>query len=172
VDLVEEGYDIAVRIGRLPDSSLVARRLTPCRLAVCASPAYLARHGAPRVPQDLRHHNCLLYAYSNRPDSWEFQGKAGEVEVRLSGNFMANNGDVLLGAALAGQGIIQQPTFIVGDALRDGRLVRLLPGWRLRSIDVHAVYPSARHLSPKVRGFVDFLAARFHDPPPWDQGLA
>jgi len=172
VDLVEEGYDVAVRIGRLADSGLVARRLATCRLAVCASPDYLARRGAPRTPMDLRVHDCLLYTYASGGDAWRFRGEHGEEEVRLVGSLMANNGDALLAAALAGQGVILQPTFIVGDALRQGRLTRLLPGWQLQDLDVHAVYPSARHLSPKVRGFVDFLAARFRDPPSWDASLA
>lgn len=171
VDLIEEGYDVAVRIGRMKDSDLVARRLATCRLAVCASPEYLARRGEPRLPADLAGHNCLLYAYASNGATWRFHGEHGTEEVRLSGGLVANNGDALLAAALAGQGVILQPTFIVGDAVRDGRLVRLLPGWRLADLDVHAVYPSVRHLSPKVRSFVDFLAGRFRDPPPWDQDL-
>ncbi len=169
VDLVEEGYDVAVRIGRLADSGLVARRLSACRLAVCASPGYLARRGWPGMPADLRKHNCLLYAYAGDINAWRFQNEYGEEEVRLSGNLVANNGDALLASALAGQGIILQPTFIVAEALRQGRLVQVLPGWRLADLSVNAVYPSARHLSPKVRSFVDFLASRFRDPPPWDQ---
>ena len=172
VDLVEEGYDAAVRIGRLADSGLIVRRLATCRLAVCASPEYLARRGVPVTPADLRGHDCLLYAYASDGSTWTFRGERGEEQVRLSGGLVANNGDALLAAALAGQGVILQPTFIVGDALREGRLVRLLPGYRLQDLDVHAVYPSSRHLSPKVRSFVGFLAARFRDPPPWDAGLA
>lgn len=172
VDLVEEGYDVAVRIGRLAESSLIARRLAPCRLAVCAAPSYLRAHAAPAAPADLRGHNCLLYSYASQSGAWTFAGPEGEVEIRVAGNLVANNGDALLAAALAGQGVVLQPTFIVGDALRDGRLVRLLPDWRPREGDVHAVYPSARNLAPKVRGFVGFLAARFRDPPPWDAGLA
>lgn len=171
VDLVDEGYDVAVRIGRLADSSLVARRLSPCRLAVCAAPSYLARRGLPAAPADLRAHDCLLYAYDGDGDTWRFRGEAGEVELSPAGPLRANNGDALLAAALVGQGVAMLPTFIAGDALRDGRLVRLLPGWGLREIAAHAVYPSARHLAPKVRGFVAFLAARFRDPAPWDEGL-
>jgi len=169
VDLIEEGYDVAVRIGRLADSGLVARRLATCRLVVCASPGYLARHGQPGAPADLRGHNCLLYAYTDQDGAWLFHGRDGEEEIRLSGNLVANNGDALLAAALASQGVILQPTFIAADALRGGQLVRLLPDWRLADLHVYAVYPSARHLSPKVRSFVDFLAGRYRDPPPWDQ---
>lgn len=171
VDLIEEGYDVAVRIGRLADSGLIARRLSTCRLVVCASPDYLARRGTPRTPPDLLEHNCLLYAYASNGGAWRFHGEGGETEVRLAGDVVVNNGDALLAAALAGQGVILQPTFIVGDALRQRRLVRLLPGWRLADLDVHAVYPTTRHLSPKVRSFVDFLAGRFRDPPPWDYEL-
>ncbi len=169
VDLIEEGYDVAVRIGRLADSALVARRLATCRLVVCASPGYLARRGWPSTPADLREHNCLLYAYAGYGGAWPFLGEKGQEEVRLSGNLVANNGDALLASALAGQGVIMQPTFIVADALRQGRLKQLLPGWRLEDFGVYAVYPSTRHLSPKVRSFVDFLAGRYRDPPPWDQ---
>ncbi len=168
VDLVEEGYDVAVRIGLLAESGLVARRLSPCRLAVCASPGYLERHGRPNTPADLHEHNCLLYAYASNGGIWRFHGEHGEEEVRVSGSLVANNGDALLAAALAGQGVILQPTFIVGDDLRAGRLRQLLLGWRLADLDVHAVYPSARHLSPKVRGFVDFIARRFRNLPSWD----
>jgi DNA-binding transcriptional LysR family regulator len=158
VDLIDHGYDVAVRIGALDDSSLVVRRLASCPMLICAAPGYVARHGAPRRPEDLRQHRCLLYSYDRSGDHWRFEG--GE-EVQVSGNLTANNGDALLVAALAGQGIILQPGFIVGDALQEGRLVRLLPDHSIRSIDVHAVFPSARHLSLKVRRFVDFLAFRF-----------
>jgi len=174
VDLVEEGYDVAVRIGLLAESGLIARRLSPCRLVVCAAPAYLERRGWPAAPADLQGHDCLMYAYASNGGVWRFGGAPGQrdEEVRVSGSLVANNGDALLAAALAGQGVILQPTFIVGDALRDGRLVQLLPGWRLADLNVYAVYPSTRHLSPKVRSFVDFLAARFRDPPPWEPAAA
>lgn len=162
VDLVDEGYDMAVRIGTLRDSRLVARRLAPCRMVLCASPGYLRRRGAPAVPDDLRAHDCLLYAYTPG-GSWTLGGQV----VPVSGPLVANNGDALLHAALAGQGIIMQPTFIVGDALRGGGLVPLLPGWPARDLHAHAVYPAARNLSPKVRAFVDFLVERF-GPAPWD----
>lgn len=172
VDLVEEGYDVAVRIGRLSDSNLIARRLATCRIAVCAAPGYVARRRPPSVPADLQEHDCLLYSYASHGDTWVFHGEHGEAaEVRLAGTLTANNGDALLAAALAGQGVILQPTFIVGDALREERLLRLLPGWRLPDLAVHAVYPTSRNLSPKVRSFVDFLTTWLRDPPPWDDGL-
>ena len=172
VDLVEEGYDLAVRIGRLADSSLVARRLAPCRVAVCAAPAYLAQHGAPEGPEDLREHKCLLYSYAANGGTWRFVRADGrEVRVEVDGPLTANNGDAVLAASLEGAGVLLQPTFIVGDALREGRLVRLLPGWGAPELAVYAVYPSARHLSPKVRSCVDFLAEQFGDNPAWDRGL-
>ncbi len=171
VDLVEEGYDVAVRIGRLADSGLIARRLSPCRVVACASPGYLERRGSPAAPADLLGHDCLVYSYASYGAVWRFGGENGEQEVRVSGSLVANNGDVLMEAALAGQGIVVQPTFIVGEALRTGRLLPVLPGWLVEDYAIYAVYPSARHLSPKVRRFVDFLAARFRDPPPWDAGI-
>ena len=172
VDLVEEGFDAAIRIGRLPDTSLVARRLAACRLVACATPGYLERAGVPQRPEDLRTHNTLTYAYAPHGGAWRFHGPDGTTEVRLSGNLVANNGDALLSACLMGAGVIVQPTFIVGDALRRGELVRLLPDWRLDELTVHAVYPSSRHLAPKVRRLVDHLAGAFGNPPPWDAGLA
>lgn len=172
VDLVDEGYDLAIRIGRLADSSLIARRLAPCRMVVCAAPAYLARSGPLARPEDLRNHNCLVYAYSAHGSTWLFQGAGGPAsEIAVAGSLVANNGDALLAAALEGAGVLLQPTFIVGDALRERRLVPLLTGWRTEILAVHAVYPSARHLSPKVRGFVDYLVGRFGTPPSWDAGL-
>ena len=172
VDLVEEGYDVGVRIGRLPDSSLVARRLAPCRIVLCATPAYLARMGTPGTPDDLQAHNCLRYAYARTGDMWRLRGPHGTVEVKPQGNLVANNGDALLAASLAHAGISLHPTFIAADALRAGQLVRVLPGWSVASLSVFAVYPSVRNLSPKVRSFIDFLADRFGDHPPWDEGLA
>ncbi|UEM05522.1 LysR family transcriptional regulator [Skermanella rosea] len=172
VDLVEEGYDVAIRIARLTDSSLIARRLAPIRIVLCASPDYLGRHGAPRTPQDLAGHNCLLYTYSPTPLDWTLVGPDGvETVVRVTGSLSANNGDALVAAAIAGQGIVRQPTFIVGDALRDGRLVTVLPDHALPQPSAYAVYPHARNLSPKVRSFVDFLAGHFRGVPPWDVGL-
>jgi DNA-binding transcriptional LysR family regulator len=172
VDLVDEGYDLALRIGRLADSSLIARRLAPCRVVACAAPAYLARHGPPAHPTDLRRHDCLLYAYAAGGAVWRFHGADGhETQVEVGGTFVANNGDAVLAAAIEGAGVLMQPSFIVGDALRDGRLVRVLPDWGLPELTINAVYPSARHLSPKVRRFVDFLAARFAGEPVWDRGL-
>jgi len=171
VDLVEEGYDVAIRIGDLRDSSLVARRLAPCRSVLCASPDYLARRGHPRRPEDLAGHDCLLYANSANPREWTFHGQRGRQAVAVSGPLIANNGDVLCGAALAGMGITRLPTFIVGAQLRKGRLEVVLPGHPLPEQGIHAVYPHGRNLSPKVRVFVDFLAEHLGPEPYWDDGL-
>ncbi|HYC05062.1 MAG TPA: LysR family transcriptional regulator [Azospirillaceae bacterium] len=180
VDLVEEGYDVAVRIGRLKDSSLVARRLCPARRVVCASPGYLKRRGVPKVPEELAQHDCLVYTNNPQPDLWTFPTTPGPTApggsemrgVRVSTRLSANNGDVLRAAAVAGQGIVVLPTFIVGEDLAAGRLEPVLLDWTVSDQGVHCVYPPGRNLSPKVRVFVDFLAGRFGPVPYWDAGLA
>ena len=172
VDLVEEGYDIAIRIGVLSDSSLVARRLAPSRLILCATPEYLASHGRPAAPEDLARHDCLTYSYRTAGRDWQFHGPEGLRRVRVSGRLGANNGDILLSAATSSLGVALLPSFIVGDHLRSGRLERVMPAWRLaEEPSVHAVYPAGRNLSLKVRVFIDFLAARFGETPYWDEGI-
>lgn len=168
VALVDEGYDIAVRIGVLASSSLIARRLAPCRLVACAAPDYLERHGTPLRPGDLSGHNCLAYTYGLLSDGWRFTGPAGEEMVPVSGNLTVNNGDALRMAALSGQGIIALPTFIVGADLRAGTLRPVLEDYALPEMGIHAVYPPGRHLAAKVRSLIDFLAARFGETPEWD----
>jgi DNA-binding transcriptional LysR family regulator len=171
VDLVEEGYDLAVRIARLADSSLIARRLAPCRMVVCASPAYLERRGRPRRPADLAGHDCLDYRYQAR-EEWQFEGPEGPVSVRVRGSLEANNGDALRAAAVRGTGVVLQPSFIVGADLAAGRLVPVLPGYRVPELAIHAVYPPGRHLSAKVRSFIDFLAPRYGERPAWDAWMS
>jgi DNA-binding transcriptional LysR family regulator len=172
VDLIEEGWDLAIRIGRLKDSSLVTRKLAPCRVLVCAAPAYLDTHGTPQTLEDLRNHNCLGYTLPSALSAsrWLF-GPEGETSIPVSGNLRANNGDALLTAAVAGQGLIYQPTFLVGDSLRDGSLVRILTKYPAPELGVHAVLPSGRQAPAKVRAFVEFLAGRFAPEPGWDRGL-
>jgi DNA-binding transcriptional LysR family regulator len=169
IDLIDEGVDVAVRIGRLADSSLIAKRIAPARMAVCASPSYLQAHGAPKTPEDLARHACLEYTLASRGQDWVFVGPCGETKaVRVAGPLKANNGEVLMQAALAGRGITHVPTFMAGPHLAAGRLVTVLaPDWQPEEIGISAVYPPTRHLSAKVRRFVDFLALRFADPP-WD----
>ncbi len=169
VDLIDEGYDMAVRIGRLTDSALVARKLAPLRRVVCASPAYLAARGVPRTPADLTAHDCLSYSNMAISDEWSFVGADGKpVPVEVKGRLRVNNGDALRIAALRGLGLVTQPTFLVGADLQAGTLVGVLSDHVAQDGAVHAVYPHSRHLSPKVRAFVDFLAERFGPRPYWD----
>ncbi|TNC09591.1 LysR family transcriptional regulator [Methylobacterium terricola] len=164
VDLIEEGWDLAIRIGHLRDSSLVARALAPCRMRVCAAPSYLAARGWPRRPQDLADHNCLGYTLAS-DDGWRFEGGT----VTVAGSLRASNGDALVAAAAAGLGMIYQPTFLVADALRRGSLVALDLG-TIPSLPIHAMMPSRRSPPAKVRALVEFVAGRFADPP-WDRDL-
>ena len=167
IDLVEEGYDVAVRIGKLPDSSLIVRRIAPIRRVVCATPEYFATHGKPEIPADLVHHQCLAHGGVE----WRFITPDGTpFSVEAGGRFRADNGDVLRQMALAGVGLTYLPTFFVGDDLRNGRLVPVLETFIPQDTALHAVYPAARHLSPKVRAFVDFLAETFGPEPYWDCG--
>nr|WP_209737359.1 LysR family transcriptional regulator [Aureimonas populi] len=173
VDILDEGWDLAIRIGRLKDSALKARRLAPCRIILCASPAYLAARGTPRRVAELSDHDCLGYTLSEMtgPEQWSF-GRTGEVKVRISGPMRANNGDAVARAAMEGLGIVYQPSFIVGEALRRGALVPIaLDHPPVQISEVHAVYPATRHPSAKVRTMIDFLAARWGPTPPWDRGL-
>ncbi|MCZ6839745.1 MAG: LysR family transcriptional regulator [Alphaproteobacteria bacterium] len=168
VDLIEEGYDVAVRIGELRDSSLVARRLAPARMIVCGAPAYFERHGVPKTPADLADHNCLGYSLLAVPGEWHFTGPGRAQTVRISGNFHVNNGDAMRAAALAGLGVVVQPTFIIGDDVARGALQRVLADFTPRESTIHAVFPHNRHLSAKVRVFVDFLVDLFAPEPYWD----
>ena len=169
VDLVEEGVDAAVRIARLPSSNLIARRLSTARALVCASPAYLERHGTPRTPSDLLKHRCLGYRYSATKDEWTFIGPdSREVQVDVHCDFHSNNGEVLRVAAIGGEGIVAMPSFIVGPSLARGDLVPVLADWRMPELGIYVVFPSRRHLSAKVRALVEFLAASITDPLPWE----
>jgi DNA-binding transcriptional LysR family regulator len=174
VDLAEEGWDLAIRIGNLSSSSLIARRIAPCRVVVCAAPSYLEARGKPTTVSSLTAHNCLGYTLSQQTsvDRWVFGARA-EVSVQVSGNLRANNGDALRAAAIAGQGLIYQPTFIVADDLRAGTLVTLdLDQPTVELGGIYAVFLPDRHPPAKVRAFIDFIAARFAPDPPWDRGLA
>lgn len=161
VDLVEEGLDLAIRIGALGSENLVARRLGETATLACASPEYLARHGTPRTPEDLASHNCLTYAYESAQSQWRFRGSDGrERSLRVAGNLHSNSGDQLAAAAVHGAGIVLEPGFILEPEIRAGRLIPLLQGFEAPRLPIYAVYPSRKHLSAKVRVFVDFLAAR------------
>lgn len=168
VDIVEVSIDVAIRLGELSDSSLVARKLGESRRIICASPAYLDRLGVPRTPEDLAHHNCLTLSNNTRFNEWSFDTEEGQRMVRVSGNFETNLSDSLLQAALAGTGIARLSAFMVGPYIKAGQLVPLLDDCNREMQIVHAVYPHRRHLPPKTRAFVDFLAEKFApDDPPW-----
>jgi DNA-binding transcriptional LysR family regulator len=170
VNLVEEGVDVAVRIGALTDSSLVARKLSTTRLVVCASPHYLAERGEPEMPEDLAAHNCLLYSYLSTANVWRFTAPDGRaIPVAVSGNLRANNGIVEAEAAVAGMGILMSPTFYVGPLIRQGKLKRILERYEIAEMGIYAVYPQREHVPPKVRAFVDFLARRFGRKPDWEK---
>jgi DNA-binding transcriptional LysR family regulator len=160
VDLIGEGYDMAVRIGTLADSSLVARRIAAVQLITCASPDYLRRHGTPSVPGELASHACLTYGRARRGE-WTFRVEGRVRKVSVSGPMRANNGEMLRDAAMAGLGIVSLPDFIVAAALADRRLMPVLDKFRPESINVYVVYPQHRQSSLLVRAFSDFLAERF-----------
>lgn len=160
VDLVDEGYDLAIRVGELPDSSLVAKRITDARFLLVASKDYLAVRGRPKKPADLARHECLIYRQKSLYDTWMFDNKDRGARVRVTGRLVSNNGDVLAEAACEGAGIAYLPEFIVGPHLKDGRLVRLLGKHCQRTSTVSALYPSRRSISEKVRLFVDEVTQR------------
>ena len=166
VRLVEEGFDLAVRIGDLSDSSLVAQPLGAVELFICAAPAYLQRHGRPEHPAELREHRCLLYSYASDGDLWEFRRNDERLQIKVSGPLRANNGSVLHQAALDGHGIIRQPDFLVGDDLAAGRLERLFAPWYTQAIAIHALYPHRRLVPAKVRLFIAWLQRHLVTPGP------
>lgn len=180
VDLIDAGIDVAIRIGALPDSTLVARRLAAHQRRLVASPDYLARHGAPRTPEQLAAHRCLLFAIQWRDDAWFHRAQDESADqaqpVRIAGGFRADDSDALLQAARDGLGIGLLPTWIVHDDLRAGRLRALIPDrhWSIApgpDPAIYGVYPPKKTVSPKVRAFLDFTASRFGHPPYWEADL-
>lgn len=161
VDLVDEGYDAAVRIARLQASSLVSRQLSSTRMVLCASPEYLRRHGTPAQPAELAQHAVITYTLLSTGDRWEFEGPEGPVSVSVSPRMRTNSGDTCCAAALQHQGLVLQPTFLVGPHLSSGALVEVMPQYRSMELGVYAVYPSRKHLTPKVRVLIDFLVESF-----------
>ncbi len=161
VDLVDEGYDLAIRIATLPSCTLISKRLASTRMVLCASPQYLEAHGVPRHPADLAGHAVISYSYWSTKDEWHFDGAQGRVSVRTTPCIHTNNGDTCRAAALAHQGVILQPTFLVGEDLAAGTLVELMPEFRSIELGIYAVYPTRKHVSPKVRVLIEFLAERF-----------
>jgi len=164
VDLVEEGFDLAVRITNQLRTNLVARKLAASRLIACASPAYLEAHGNPQIPENLVHHNCLPFSDTALTgEQWRFSRDGRVSLVKAAGNLRANNNELLKLAALQGQGVLLQPTFNVSAELRDGRLVPLLTDYDAGELGIYIVYPHRKHLAAKIRSFIDTLAGRWGD---------
>ena len=164
VDIVDEGFDLAIRITQLQNSSLISRRLASTRMVLCASPTYLARQGTPVHPSELVQHHILAYSYWSSRDEWAFDGPGGVVVVKTTPCLRSNNGDTCRAVALAHEGIILQPSFMVGADLAAGTLVELCPGYRALEMGIHAVYSSRKHVAPKVRLLIDFLVEHFAEP--------
>jgi DNA-binding transcriptional LysR family regulator len=168
VDIVDEGLDLAVRIGSIGSQALIGRKIAVTQLVPCAAPSYLERRGRPVAPEDLAGHACLTYEYLTARNVWRFRDRqGGEHSVKISGNAHANSGQFLVALAVAGMGIALEPDFIVAPEIRAGRLVPVLAGYTPPASDIYAAYPSRRHLSAKVRVFVDYLARRFAGTPEW-----
>lgn len=163
VDLVENSFDMGIRIGQLSDSSLIARPLAPCSSVLCASPAYLQKFGTPETLEDLAQHNCLFYSYYRGGATWTFDGPSGPERFLPRGNYQVNNSEVLYEALLAGMGVCQMPKFIVGPALADGQLVALLPEYKLPLHHIFAVYPQRRFMPEKMRLLLEFLIQCFNE---------
>ena len=170
VDLIEEGFDIAVRIASDLDPGLIARRIGPCRHALVASPAYLDRYGTPRTPKDLADHNVITYQYQQSPWEWEFRPPEGApVSVSVSGRVQMNNSLAIREAAIAGAGITRTPTFVVGEDMQQGRFCAVLSEYEQLELSIYLVFPQRQHLAPNIRAFIDFMAERFAGTPYWDQ---
>lgn len=167
VDLLEEGLDLVIRIGELKDSSLIARRLATNRRVMVATEDYIARNGAPEKPSDLLQHNCLAYLYRQQRNTWQFEGPGGGETVEVRGSIEANNAEVILELTRAGHGIALLPTWLVGECLRKGYLRQVMKSYVASDSQIYAVYPPGRHLSPKVRSFVDHLVQHFKTDPLW-----
>lgn len=165
VDLVEDGFDLAVRIARTPHPTFIARKLASTKMVLCASPSYLKSIGTPQTPQEIASHNVISYTYWSSQDEWEFTAPNGETEkVKTKPRLHANSGDTCLAAALQHQGIIMQPEFLVYEELREGKLTRLLPEYRAVELGIYAIYPSRRQLPLKLRYLIDFLVESFEMP--------
>ncbi|MEZ5776184.1 MAG: LysR family transcriptional regulator [Hyphomicrobiaceae bacterium] len=170
VDLVDEGYDLAIRIGVLADSTLRQRRLATSRMLLCASPGYVVARGTPGRPEDLTRHELLGYAYGALRGRWRFQGPQGAVEIPVKSRLVCNNGDAMVEMAADGLGLILQPDFIVHRAIRAGRLVELLADYQAGTLGIHAVFPPSRHVPARVRTFIAHLEAIFQRGPDWRIG--
>ena len=173
VDLMQEGFDLAIRISSdLPDSSLIARRIAPVKTVMCASPAYLERLGTPSSIDDLETHHCLVYSLLRDSETWHLEDAQGKsVSTKIRPRLKASNGEYLRDAAVSSQGIVMLPTFISHKEIENGALVPILPEYSLANLNAYAIYPQTRHLSQRVRAFVDFIVKRFAGTPYWDECL-
>ena len=172
VDLMQEGFDLAIRIAKLPDSSFIARRLAPIQTVICASPSYLEARGTPETADQLIDHQCLVYSLLRDFEYWHLSDSAGNVrKIKLCPYIKASTGEFLRDAAVDGKGIILVPSFIVYKEIERGTLVPILKKYKTPSLDAYAIYPQTRHLSQRVRTFVDFLVKRFEGTPYWDACL-
>lgn len=161
VDLVGEGFDLAIRVGALKDASLIARKLSSGRRVACASPAYLKKHGRPQKPSDLQTHNCLSYTNLAEGKSWPFLVGGKKIWQPVSGNFLSDNGELLMQTAIAGGGITLLPTFIVGQAVDKAKLEVILEDFEEKDFDIYAVYQQTKHVSKKIRTFIDHFTGCF-----------
>lgn len=169
-DLIEEGFDLAIHLDELEDSSLIARSLGSSKRVVCGSPSYFKKHGAPKSPEELRNHNCLVNPSLAPRDHWQFTTPAGDsIVIKVEGSLQANAADALRISALSGLGLVILPTYMVGQDIRKNRLQAVLTEYVPAPVDIHAVYPHRKHLSAKVRTFVEFLHERFHPKPYWEE---
>lgn len=169
IDLIAEGMDLAIRIGDLPDSSLIARKIASISIIAAASPDYIKKHGKPNTPEELKDHKELRYGYRSIA-AWPYKdpnGKEGQIEMKP--RLRATNGEFLRDAAIAGKGVLIEPRFIIYENLRDGSLVELLPDYQWPQLSAYAVYPHTRHLSVRVRAFVNFLAERYKGTAYWER---
>nr|WP_306265038.1 LysR family transcriptional regulator [Pararhizobium sp. IMCC3301] len=170
-NLVDEGFDMAVRVGRPGDSSLIIRKLCAVRIVVVGAPDYLEQHGVPQAPEDLRHHGCIIDTNFGDPKKWPFRNASGQPEnVSIDGRIRFSNAEACLLAAEAGLGLACVPGFVAGDAIRSGRVIRILQSFETEPYDVHVLYPHSRHLAAKVRLLVDALVERYKDRPHWEAG--
>ena len=165
VDLIEEKVDVAIRIGNLRSSTAIARKLASCRMLLCAAPAYIKRHGAPKRPSDLKAHTCFSYSYLQDGEDWKFVRGREKTQVRIASRLRSNNGDAVAEVAASGAGIVLQPDIIPGPLIRQGRLVEILPGWRAAEYGIYALYPPTQFVPAKSRAFLDHLARAFAETP-------
>lgn len=173
IDIIQEGFDVAIRIADLKDSSLIARKLVSLSTVVCASPEYISKYGEAKTPSELVNHECISYSYLSKPEQWDFfDNKDKLIKVIVNKSMRINNGEFMREAASAGLGVLRQPTFIAFKDIDNGKLVPILENYTSKPVNAYAVYPPTRHLSQRVRQFIDFLVVRYEGKPCWEQCLS